>query len=105
MLPAICQKIMDQSQRWYMPSYPVVPWSYFFDRVKDIARKQIKEIDKLIEEETVQSAAAYLHDMGEVSDVLRILESQTVLMYYTPTYLCLSKFHAIMPGLSEPERV
>ena len=58
---------MNQSHRWYKPSYPVVPWSYFFERVKEIARKQIKDIDDLIEEETVHSAAAYLHDMGEVS--------------------------------------
>ena len=67
MLPTICQNIMDQSHQWYKPSYPVVPWSYFFDRVKDIARKQVEDVDKLIEEETVQSAASYLHDMGEVS--------------------------------------
>ena len=58
---------MDQSHQWYKPSYPVVPWSYFVDRVKDIARKQVEDVDKLIEEGTVQSAASYLHDMGEVS--------------------------------------
>ena len=66
-LPTICQKIIDQSHRWYKPTYPVVPWSYFFEKVKEIAGKQIKDIDKLIEAETVQTAAAYLHDMGEVS--------------------------------------
>ena len=63
---------MDQSHRWYKPTYPVVPWSLFFDGVTDIARKQIKDIDEFIEEDTVQSAAAYLHDMGEVSDILKI---------------------------------
>ena len=57
---------MDQCHRWYKPSYPVVPWSYFFDRVKEIARTQIKDVDKLIEEKTVQTIASYLHDMGEV---------------------------------------
>ena len=67
MLPTICQRIIDQRHRWYKPSYPVVPWSYFFERVKDIAGKQIRDIDKLIEDETVETTAAYLHDMGEVS--------------------------------------
>ena len=71
---------MDQSHRWYKPSYPVVPWSYFFERVKEIARKQIKDIDNFIEEETVQTASAYLHDMGEVSWYLKYKSFQKIEM-------------------------
>ncbi|XP_072038756.1 uncharacterized protein [Amphiura filiformis] len=66
MLPLICQNILDQSRRWYMPSYPVLPWSFFFERVKEIAGKQVRDIESLIEENTVRTAAAYLHDMGEI---------------------------------------
>ncbi|XP_072039196.1 uncharacterized protein [Amphiura filiformis] len=66
MLPLICQNILDQSRRWYMPSYPVLPWSFFCERVKEIAGKQVRDIENLIEEDTIGTAAAYLHDMGEI---------------------------------------
>ena len=74
LLPLICQNILDQSMKWYTPEYPVLPWTFFFDRVKDIARKHIQDIDTIIEEGTVQTAASYLHDMGEVNIELECYE-------------------------------
>ena len=66
MLPKICQDILDVSHHWDNPNYPVLPWSFFFERVKEMAGKHIKDIERMIEEEVVRTAAEYLHDMGEV---------------------------------------
>ncbi|XP_072049732.1 death-associated protein kinase 1-like [Amphiura filiformis] len=66
MLPMICQNILDQMRRWYIPSYPVLPWTMFFEKVTEIAGKQIQDIESMMEESTVRTVAAYLHDMGEI---------------------------------------
>ncbi|XP_072049954.1 uncharacterized protein [Amphiura filiformis] len=66
MLPIICQNILDHSRRWYIPSFPVLPWTMFFEKVREIAGKQIQDIESMVEERTVRNVAAYLHDMGEI---------------------------------------
>ncbi|XP_072039212.1 uncharacterized protein [Amphiura filiformis] len=66
MIPLICQNILDQRRRWYIPSYPVLPWTLFFEKVREIAEKQVQDIENMIDENTVQTVAAYLHDMGEI---------------------------------------
>ncbi|XP_072021126.1 uncharacterized protein [Amphiura filiformis] len=98
MLPVICQNILDQSHRWYTPHYPVLPWSFFFERVKEIAGKQIKNIDSVIEEDTVQTAAAYLHDMGEIYVAKEHDEDCESLVIMNIQWLCSNIIAKVLAG-------
>ncbi|XP_072020123.1 uncharacterized protein [Amphiura filiformis] len=117
MLPTICQRIMDQCRKWYNPKYPVVPWSYFFDRVKEIAichqfqlhnltpthitekiSTLTQDIDSMIEEDTVKLAASYLHDMGEIYIAKEDSEICEAMVIMDIQWLCAKVIAEVLAG-------
>ncbi|XP_072020982.1 uncharacterized protein [Amphiura filiformis] len=98
MLPAICQNILDQGHRWYTPHYPVLPWSFFFDRVKEIAAKQIKNIESMIDGDIVQATATYLHEMGEIYLAKEQDEDSESLVIMNIQWLCSNVIAKVLAG-------
>ena len=58
MVPKLCEKILEKKSSWMISKRPVLPYTDYRDRVK--------EIDPIVSDELVQISSNYIQDMGEV---------------------------------------
>ena len=68
MVPKLCEEILEKKSSWMISKRPVLPYTDYRDRVK--------EIDPLVSDKLVQISSNYIQDMGEVCSYKSLFDLQ-----------------------------